>query len=148
MAITVGVNTYITESDYIAYATARGIELKPELEADIIKSADFIDTYYTFKGAALDAAQDMQLPTDCVAIADIKKAALKAVELQQAGLLTLDSAVMTGGIVESESKSLDGVGSKSVTYASGSQPTYKARTPELDRLLQPYLAFSGGLRKS
>ena len=48
-----------------------------------------------------------------------------------------------------ESKSLDGVGLKSVSYVAGSQSTYKPRTPELDLLFRPWLANYGvGLRKS
>jgi hypothetical protein len=65
--------------------------------------------------------------------------------MQQAGLLTLDLAATANGIVSSESKSLDGVGSKSVTYEAGSRNTFKPRTPQLDLLLRPFLAVSGGL---
>ena len=140
--------SYVTADQYEAYAEARGITINfATLEADIIKSADFIDTYYIFKGTPQQAYP--QLPTDQVTIADIERGALKAVELQQAGRLTLDPAALTGGLVESESKSLDGVGSKSVSYVAGSQPTWKPRAPELDLLLRPWLASSGaGLRKS
>lgn len=139
--------SYITQAQYEAYANERGITVNfATIEADLILSADFIDTYYTFKGSPLQAYP--QLPTDEVAIADIERGALKAVELQQAGRLALDAAALTGGMITSETKSLDGVGSKSVSYVAGSQVTYKARTPELDNLLRPFLAFSGGLRKS
>jgi hypothetical protein len=146
MPVTIGTNAYITLSDYQNYAADRNISVNTAtLESDVIQSADFIDTYYTFKGAALDEAQAMKLPTDAVAIADIKKAALKAVEMQQVGLLTIDLAAFNSGIVSSEAKSLDGVGSKSVTYEQGTRSTFKARTPQLDMLLRPYLAYAGGL---
>lgn len=139
--------SYVTQEQYETYANERGITINyATLPADLILSADFIDTYYTFKGSPLQAYP--QLPTDEIAVADIERAALKAVELQQAGRLALDTAALTGGMITSEAKSLDGVGSKSVSYVAGSQVTYKARTPELDLLLRPYLAFSGGLRKS
>lgn len=145
---TVGTNSYTTAALYEAYADERGITVKNHtLEQDLILSADFIDTYYTFKGQELDAAQAMSLPTDVVAIADISKAALKAVELQQAGRLSLDATVLAGGLVAAESKSLDGVGSKSVSYESGSQVTYKPRVPELDRLLMPFTKGSSGLQR-
>lgn len=149
MAITVGTNAYVTEAEYQAYATERGITVNvAALENDIILSADFIDTYYNFKGSLVNEAQAMKLPTDCVAIADIRKGALKAVELQQAGRLALDTTALSGGLIESESKSLDGVGSKSVTYVAGSQVTYKPRVPELDLLLRAYTIGSTGLRKA
>lgn len=139
--------SYTTVEDYEIYADARGITINyATLDGDIVKSADFIDTYYTFKGDPLQTTA--QLPTDEVTIADINRGALKAVELQQTGRLTLDTATMIGGLIESESKALEGVGSKSVSYVAGSQSTYKPRAPELDLLLRPFLAFSGGLRKS
>jgi hypothetical protein len=137
---------YITSAEYTTYANERGIHVNNgHLAQDIILSADFIDTYYKFKGEPLSPTQPNKLPTDQVSIADIKKAALKACEMQQAGLLTLDLAAIAGGIVSSESKSLDGVGSKSVTYEAGSRNTYKRSTPQLDLLLRPFLAVSGGL---
>jgi hypothetical protein len=89
----------------------------------------------------------MKLPTDEVAIADIKKAALKAVELQQAGRLSLDSSVLAGALIASESKSLDGVGSKSVTYEQGTQVSFKPRVPELDLLLRPFTKGASGLQR-
>ena len=139
--------SYVTQAQYETYATERGITINyATLPADLILSADFIDTYYTFKGSPLQAYP--QLPTDEVTVADIERGALKAVELQQAGRLTLDPAVMTGGLVASQEKELEGVGRTAVSYVEGSQVTYKPRTPELDLLLRPYLAFSGGLRKS
>lgn len=146
MAITIGTNAYITAAEYTSYAAERGITVtSATLDADIIKSADFIDTYYNFKGDPVSDTQAMKLPTDQVSIADIAKAALKAVEMQQAGLLTLDLAAVAGGVVASESKSLDGVGSKSVTYEAGTRSTFKVRTPQLDMLLRPFLAFTSGL---
>lgn len=138
---------YVTAQQYQDYAAERNIAVNAsELYSDLVKSADFIDTYYTFKGSPEQAYP--QLPTDEVSVADIVRGALKAVELQQVGRLTLKAEALNGALIESESKSLDGVGSKSVTYKSGSQPTYKPRVPELDLLLRPFLAFSGGLRKS
>lgn len=148
MAVTVGTNAYITAAEYTSYATERGIAVtSATLDADIIKSADFIDTYYSFKGDPVSSTQAMKLPTDQVSIADIAKAALKAVEMQQAGLLTLDLAAVSGGVIASESKSLEGVGSKSVTYEQGSLSTWKPRTPQLDMLLKPFVLFSGGLKR-
>lgn len=145
---TVGTNSYITQAQYEAYAAERGITVHhATVDHDLILSADFIDTYYVFKGQELDATQAMSLPTDVVAITDISKAALKAVELQQAGRLSLDATVLAGGLVSAESKSLDGVGSKSVSYESGSQVTYKPRVPELDRLLMPFTKGGSGLQR-
>lgn len=139
---------YVTLEQYVEYAEARGITvIYDTIDGDLYKSADFVDTYYTFKGEPLQTTE--QLPTDKVTIDNVLKGLIKSVELQQAGRLKLDTATMVGGLIESESKSLDGVGSKSVSYVSGSQSTYKPRSPELDLLFRPWLANAGsGLRKS
>jgi len=148
MTITVGTNAYCTQAEFEAYACERGLSVDwLTIESSLVLSADFIDTYYNFKGSPAASDQAMKLPTTEVSIAAIKKAALKAVELQQAGRLTLDAATMAGALIAAESKSLDGVGSKSVTYESGSQVTYKPRTPELDKLLAPFVRGSSGLMR-
>jgi hypothetical protein len=139
--IQVGTNAYITESDYLDYANLRGIEVKSAtLEADVVLSADFINTYYQLKaGYALPT-------TDLVSIAAIKDSALKACEMQQVGLLTVDLAAIKGGIIESESSSVGSL-SSTVKYQAGSTPTGKARTPALDMLLRKSgaIQFSSGL---
>ena len=134
----VGIDTYITESDYITYATTRGIAINSDtLSADLVLSADFINLHYALKdGYALPTA-------DTDKIAELNKAALKACELQQAGRLTLDESALTGKLVTSESKSLSGVGSKSQTFDTSAMPTTKPRTPELDKLLRGFLAVTG-----
>lgn len=147
MTITVGTNAYITEAEYLAYADERFIIPNyATLQADIVKSADFIDTYYNFKGQPVSDTQSMKLPTDEVTIANIKKAALKAVEMQQAGLLTLDLASVATGQVKREMKKVD-VLEKEIEYVEGSQQTFKRKAPELDMLLRPYTigGTSGGL---
>jgi len=147
MAITLGTNAYITAADYEAYADERGILPNAvTLDSDIIKSADFIDTYYNFKGEVADPAQAMKLPTDQVTIANIKKAALKAVEMQQAGLLTLNLAGVETGLVKRLMEKVD-VLETETEYVEGSQQTFKRRSPELDMLLRPYTigGTKGGL---
>jgi hypothetical protein len=146
---TIGTNSYTDAAAYDAYASERGITVDVvTLDADLILSADFIDTYYNFKGSVVSDTQAMSLPTNEVAIADIIKAALKAVELQQAGRLALDATVLTGALVDSESKTLEGVGSVSKSYLAGSQVTYKPRVPELDLLLRPFTVGGMGIRKT
>lgn len=140
--------TYCTQAEYEAYAALRGITVKHHtLPADLVLATDFIDTYYNFKGSPLSDTQENKLPTDQVSVVAINKAALKAVELQQAGRLTLDAAVMAGPLIESQEKVLEGVGSTSVTYAAGSQVTYKPRVPELDLLLRPFTVGGSGIKR-
>lgn len=147
MAITLGTNAYITAAEYESYADERGILPNAvTLDADIIKSADFIDTYYNFKGEVVTEGQPMKLPTDQVTIANIKKAALKAVEMQQAGLLTLNLAGVETGLVKRLMEKVD-VLETETEYVEGSQQTFKRRSPELDMLLRPYTigGTNGGL---
>lgn len=145
MAITIGVNAYVTAEQYEAYADERGIISDPvNLDSDIIKSADYIDTYYRFKGELVDPAQSMKLPTDQVTIAQIKKAALKAVEMQQAGLLTLDLASVATGQVKRVMEKVD-VLETETEYVEGSQQSFKRKAPELDMLLRPFTVGGTGL---
>jgi hypothetical protein len=138
-------SAYITEAEYTAYAAERGIVVDlATLDADRILSADFIDTFYQFKGQPLDAAQEMQLPTDQVTVAAIKKAVLKACEMQQAGLLTVNLAALSSGVVKRIMTKVD-VLEKEIEYQDGTQPTSKPRTPELDRLLRPFVVGGVGL---
>jgi len=141
---------YITSAAYTTYADDRGITIvTATLDADIILATDFIDTYYSFKGELVDEEQARKLPTDLVTVADISKAALKAVELQQVGRLTLDATTLAGGLISSESKNLEGVGGKTTSYFKGSHVTFKPRVPELDLLIKPFLAYNNlGLKKS
>jgi len=134
--MTVGTSTYITAEQYQTYADARGIiPNAATLDADLVLSADFINTYYTLKdGYSLPS-------TDADKLAQMEKAACKACELQQKGLLSIDFAALSAGVIASESKSLDGVGSKSTTYEQGSKATWKPRVPQLDLLMKPFIAF-------
>jgi hypothetical protein len=149
MALTLGTNAYIELATFKAWALERNIELydylDSEIEAAIVASSDYLDAYYKFKGDAVDADQAMQLPTGDVAIADIAKPACEAAWLQLRSLLSVDSSTLdTKGVIESESKSLDGVGSKSTTYAKGTAQNYKRNTPLLDRMLSKFTG--GGVR--
>jgi len=92
----------------------------------------------------LDAAQEMQLPTDQVSVEAIRKGALKACEMQQGGLLAVQSATATSGVIKRLKTKVD-VLEKEVEYQDGTQPTGRPRTPELDRLLQPFVVGGVGL---
>lgn len=139
--IEVGTNAYITEADYLNYANIRGLTVNSAtLESDIVLSADFINTYYQLKAG-------YALPTsDAEKVLSIKDSALKACEMQQSGLLTIDLAALKGGVIESESSSVGSL-SSSVKYLAGSTPTSKPRTPALDMLLKKSgaIQFSNGL---
>ena len=129
--------SYITLAYLQQYADERAIELFEyddiQLGAALVIAADFIDAYYNFAKPLDDYAPE-PLPTN------IQKANAEAAIMHLRGLLLVDSAAVSAGTIESTSKSLDGVGSASVTYAKGSQQTYKRSTPIIDRWLQPFMS--------
>ena len=131
---TLATDSYVTESEYQAYADARGITIDVgKIESDLVLSADFINTFYNL-------AAEYKLPgIETAELSAINKAALKAVELQQAGRLTLDYKTLNAGTVVRERKKAD-VLEKEIEYAAGSTPTVKPRVPELDMLMRPFLA--------
>jgi len=131
---TLATDSYVTESEYQTYADARGITIDVgKIESDLVLSADFINTFYNL-------ADEYKLPgIETAELAAINKAALKAVELQQAGRLTLDYASIAGGVVKRTKQKAD-VLEEEIEYQDGTTPTVKPRAPELDMLMRPFLA--------
>lgn len=131
---TLATDSYVTESEYQTYADTRGITVSAaSIEADLVLSADFINTFYNL-------ADQYKLPgIEAAELAAINKAALKAVELQQAGRLTIDYAAIAGGVIKRTKKKAD-VLEKEIEYQDGTTPTIKPRVPELDMLMRPFLA--------
>ncbi len=138
---TLGTDSYVTSADYVAYCSTRGkIPGYATLEADLVLSADFINTYYALQ-------DDYKLPmADLTLLPNIKMAALKAVELQQAGRLTIDFAAISVGVIKRERKKAD-VLEKEIEYQDGTASTFKPRVPELDLLLRPFLTAGAGVWK-
>lgn len=134
---------YIT-TDYLqTYCAERNIDLcsydPAQIDASVILAADFFDIYYNFAPAlsTYSPLPDM-----------LKRASAEAAVMALRGQLFVDASNYVNGIVESESKSLDGVGSKTVTYAAGSASTYKRSTPTIDSLVRPYLAQVRGVYRA
>lgn len=135
--------SYITTEYLQQYCAARNTDLSAygpaDIDASVIKSADFFDIYYTFEPAltTYDPLPDM-----------LKRASAEAAIMALRGQLFVDPESVSSGVVESESKSLDGVGSKTVTYAANSAPTFKRSTPVIDALVRPYLAQVRGVYRA
>jgi len=138
---TLKTDSYTTEVEYQAYSDARGITVNADtIDADLVLSADFINTYYNL-------ADEYKLPgIEDDELLLINKAALKAVELQQSGRLTIDYAAISGGLIKRTFKKAD-VLEKEIEYQDGTTPTYKPRVPELDLLMRPFLVGGGNLGK-
>ena len=131
---TLATDSYVTESEYQTYADARGITIDVgKVESDLVLSADFINTFYNL-------ADQYKLPgIETAELAAINKAALKAVELQQAGRLTIDYAAIAGGVVKRKREKVDVI-EEETEFQDGTTPTIKPRVPELDQLIRPFLA--------
>jgi hypothetical protein len=137
---TLGIDSYTTEAAYTAYAATRGITVGTNIEFDLVLSADFITQYYNL-------ADEYKLPTIEVAeLALIANAALKAVELQQAGRLSIDFATLSKGVIKREMKKAD-VLEKEIEYQDNTTPTYKPRVPELDALMRPFVAYGNLVKR-
>jgi len=134
---------YITTSYLQQYCTERNIDLSSydpaQIDASVILAADFFDIYYTFEPTltTYDPLPDM-----------LKRASAEAAVMALRGQLFVDLDSTASGLVESESKSLDGVGSKTVTYAANSMSAFKRNTPTIDALVRPYLAQMRGVYRA
>lgn len=61
--IVAGANTYVTESELDAYATARGIDLIYDEEVLLLKAMDFFESYSNrFKGQRVERDQPLCFP--------------------------------------------------------------------------------------
>ena len=131
---TLATDSYVTEAEYQAYADVRGITVSAvTINYDLVLSADFINRQYNL----LD---EYKLPgIEATELAAIKTAALMAVQLQQAGRMTIDYAAIAVGVVKRTKKKAD-VLEKEIEYQDGTTPTIKPRVPELDQLIRPFLA--------
>lgn len=126
-------DSYVTEAEYQAYADLRGITVNAAtINPDLVLSADFINRTYSL-------ADEYKLPSiQAAELAAIKTAALMAVQLQQAGRLTIDFAAIAGGVVKRSKQKAD-VLEEETEYQDGTTPTVKPRVPELDMLMRPFL---------
>lgn len=144
MAIVLGENGYISLVDFKAWADARGYDYSAKTDVQIeqaitISGVDFIDTNYDFKGLSVDMTQAMQLPTDEVAIADIKQGAAQATWQQLNGLLFVaQSQTSASGEVKKVRKKLAELETET-EYTERSDLSYTYDTTLIDRLLSRFV---------
>ena len=132
MAIILGTNGYISVADFKSWADMRGNDYSAYSDAQIeqaitVSGVDYLDTQYTFKGAALVSGQPMQLPTDLVAIADISKAAAQAAWQQLSDELFVSVTANTNGTVKMQRDKLD-VLETETEYSEGTAATFTHNT--------------------
>ncbi len=61
MAVTVGVDSYVTEAQLTTYATARGITISGDLSQLLIKAMDWLEAQ-SFSGVKRDTSQPLKWP--------------------------------------------------------------------------------------
>lgn len=144
MAVTVGVNSYLTLADFKAWADIRTNDYSgfsdEQIEAALVKSSvDFIDINYTFKGVKLDDTQAMLLPTNKVAINDIVNGASQAAWQALNSELFISPTANSSGQVTLQRDKLD-VLETETEYSENSAAYYKHDTTQITRLLKPYIS--------
>ena len=129
-------------AEFIYDITALTTEQK---EAAIVKTTmNYIDVNYEFAGSPLNPLQALQFPTDLHSIDNkIRRAVADAVIVELKGelFLTIDPT----GKIKSVMSKLD-VLEKETVYQDNTS-TYQSsfgKTPTTDKLLNPYLSYSGG----
>lgn len=146
MAITVGVNSYLTLAEFKDRADSLGLDYgvdDAKIEAALIESSLFyIDPTYTFKGSKVDESQEMNLPTSEVEISDISKGAFQAAWQSLNGQLFVDPSVSANGEVIKQRDKLD-VLETETEYREGSAPIYTYDTTRIGLLLKPYIRNQG-----
>jgi hypothetical protein len=135
MAVTVGVDSYVDESQLDAYAAARDITLDGNKSASLIKSMDYL-ALQSWAGEKTDPGQPLDFPRDgdTVVPAAIEKAQMQLALMVFQGI---DLLAPRGPAVKREK-----VDVLEVEYqdGAGSVTVY----PAVDKLIAPYLARSTG----
>ena len=135
MALTVGTDTYISETDFATWAMARGITIAGTKETLLRKAMDYIEIQQ-FQGEKTEDTQDLQFPRypDTTVPANIITAQCVAAYLIDTGVnlfATVDRAIKREkvDVIEIEYQ-----------VNAGEAPRY----PWLNTLLAPYVKNTGG----
>lgn len=146
----VDANALISVSDFDDYLLDRNepntFTVEEKQAAIVSASVDFIDTFFTFAGTAINPLQGLQLPTDDVPMTTkIVRAACMAALLDTKGRLFVNPTdLQQKAVIETEEK-LDVLSEKVVYSSDGGGYTTKYPTTAIDRLLKPYLVSGGSM---
>lgn len=144
--VTIGANSYVTESEADEYFDARGNEAwlvdDSENEAKLIEAADYLNIIFTWPGDKYNALQPMALPTSALeAIPSAVKQAQMILALEAKSGPLVPS--FQGPTIESERKKLEGVGEKEVKYNQAVASNAR-RFPLVEALLRGCVVTSTG----
>jgi len=123
-------NSYVSENELTAYATARGVTPSTDLEQLIIKSMDYLEGL-SFTGYKADKDQSLQWPRGSVVIdgyyVDIDSIPQELKDAQMATCLEIEAGNDPLSTIKQEKQSVT-VGPISTTYKTGSSASPISRT--------------------
>lgn len=139
MTIAVGTNSYVTEAELTAYATARGVSISGDTEELLIKAMDYIESLI-FSGAKYDSDQDLEFPRTPTDQALSTTVPPKIEKAQMVIALLIDSGESMFPTVDRSIQREKAGNAVEVEYMPGASET--KRFTEVQALLGPYLASS------
>ena len=123
-------NSYVSENELTAYATARGVTPSTDLEQLIIKSMDYLEGL-SFTGYKANKTQSLQWPRGSVIIdgyyVDIDSIPQELKDAQMATCLEIEAGNDPLSTIKQEKQSVT-VGPISTTYKTGSSASPISRT--------------------
>ena len=144
-------NAFVSVAELDEYADDRAKDISSFSDAQkqaaiISASTDYINTFFTFPGVALEDDQGMQIPTDEVALnADIKRACCMSALLSLGGRLFVDPTDIQTKLVTSESSKIGSLSDSTTYNEDGAGYTTKYPTTAIDMILNKYTVSAAGL---
>lgn len=135
MPVIVGTDSYVSEAELTAYATARGLALETDATVVLIRAMDYLSVQ-PWGGSKTDPNQPLDFPRNGETVVPV---AIKTAQMQLALVYDggADPLAPTGPAVKREK--VDVLETEYQTGA-GSSTAY----PMIDRLIAPYIAGATG----
>lgn len=144
MPVTVDVDSYVTEAELLAYATARGITLVANQTVLLIKAMDYLESL-NYKGARLSSVQVLSWPRDGVYIdgyeLDSDDVPQQVKNAQMATAISIDSGVDPLSDLQPSVKR-EKADVVEIEYQAGASPVTLSRS--ISAALRPLLANGSG----
>jgi hypothetical protein len=159
----VGANSYASFADWTAYWADRGgapAGVQADVEAALVKGADYLGLRYRFVGQRLSASQGLEWPrvyayrgnpafdAHCVPIEGVPVEVVRAnIELGKralAGELAPDPVLDASGQTVISNRKKVGPIEIEVAFNGGSSTAFVKRFPAIDRLLRDLVVQEGG----
>lgn len=148
-------DTYVTEAEYRAYASAYGWTLSGDIEVHLRRARAYLDRAFDYLGAKASSGQALAWPrlvgdilVDGYSVAsDALPQAIKDAQCEMAYLIQGGAdpfATITGGAVSRKREKVDVIDGDT-TYVAGTARD-RAAYPAVDQLVAPYATGKAGQR--